>query len=464
MKRIQFFSLLCLLIALPINAVTADMNVIWVRAGAMLETEHKHNGEPKINIATMSNGTAHELADPPTIQWLDAKRVLLQFAWQPNQHYRFRLDDAVIAETAPLKPMPYLIRTVELDGLLSLLENLRQPAKPTAITLGHGKAANAEKLAIATDTGHLAILHPLTGKTLWNTRISEGYVKHIAFNHDNTILYIGEQAADGFIYAYDLSKPALLWKYRTAADIETSTPSDPESVYAWVNYPGAACIRALPNGALLVASVHSWTHNGKPQRKSQLYRFNGKTGAVVWKWPSEGPLQKVLRWFDISADGKTLALLTDNSGKGNGRLSVLDVESGKEQWHASFEPLKPYFEGVSFWRGVSMTPDGRFINVTTDDGRAFIFDATRPTPKLIGVFTHPMAHHARVPNGGSRHTGILGKHRRGTAHKRNQTNQLSHSHLSRTMRPRRTQGSEETARLQFSDQTPEIQRRRRVFR
>lgn len=377
MKRIQFFSLLCLLIALPINAGAADMNIIWVRAGAVLETQHKHTGEPKINVATMSNGTAHELADTLIIQRLDAKRVLLQFVWQPNQHYRFRLNDAVTAATAPLKPEPYLIRTIELDGILSLLENLRQPAKPTAITLGHGKTANGEKLAIATDTGHLAILHPLTAKTLWKTRISESYVRHIAFNHDNTTLYIGEQAADGFIYAYDVSqpKPALRWKYRTADDIETSTPSDPDSVYAWVSYPGTACMRALPNGALLVASVHSWTHNGTPQRKSQLYRFDGKTGDVVWKWPREGALL-LMRWFDISTDGKTLALLTDESGKGPGKLSVLDVDSGIERWHTSFEPLTPYFEGVTFWRGVSMSPDGKFINVTTDDGRAFIFDAT----------------------------------------------------------------------------------------
>lgn len=392
MKRIQFFSLLWLFIALPINAVTADMNVIWVRAGAVLETQHKHNGEPKIDVATMSGGAAYALVDPPTIQQLDAKRVLLQFAWQPNQGYRFRIDDAVTEATAPLKPVPYLIRTVELDELLSLLENLRQPAKPTAIALGHDKAANGRKLAIATDTGHLAILQPLTGETLWKTRISEGYVKHITFNHENTILYIGEQAADGFIYAYDLSrsKPTLLWKYPTADDIGTSTPINPDSVYAWVSYPGAACMRVLPDGDLLAASVHSWTHNGTPQRKSQLYRFEGKTGDVAWKWPHEAALPKVLRWFDISADGKTLALLTDESGKGNGSLNVLDAESGIERWHANFEPLTPYFEGVSFWRGVSMSPDGKFINVTTDDGRAFIFDASHPEPIWHENLTTPL--------------------------------------------------------------------------
>ena len=83
------------------------------------------------------------------------------------------------------------------------------------------------KLAIATDSGHLAVLQPLTGEILWKTRISEGYVGRMAFSRDNTVLYVGEQAVDGFIYCYNLTtdKPTLRWKYRTADDIETSTPS-----------------------------------------------------------------------------------------------------------------------------------------------------------------------------------------------------------------------------------------------
>ena len=66
MKRIQFLSLLCLLIVLPIGVAMADMNVTWVRTGAVLETEHKQNVDLKINVATVSNGAAHALAETPT--------------------------------------------------------------------------------------------------------------------------------------------------------------------------------------------------------------------------------------------------------------------------------------------------------------------------------------------------------------------------------------------------------------
>ena len=405
MKRIPFLSLLCLFVILPISVATAEISFNWIRTGVVLEAEHKSTFEHAVSVGTVSNDTVHELTGALTTVQLDAKRMLFQFAWQPNQDYQFhfRSNNSKMIATSPLKPVLYLIRTVELDGLLSLMENLRQPAKPTAVALGHGEVPNSAKLAVATGTGHLAILQPLTGKMLWKTRISEGYVGRMAFSPNNTLLYVGEQAADGFIYCYNLTakKPTLRWKYRTADDIETSTPSNPDSVYAWVNYPGPACMRTLANGDLLVASVHSWTENDTPRKMSQLYRLDGETGDVIWKWPRGGATSKIIRWFDVSANGKTLALLTDSghnlqgstmdkNGAGNGKLSVLNAEDGTEKWHADIEPLREYFPQVTFWRGVSMSPDGQFINVTTDDGRAFIFDVNEPEPIWQENLTTPL--------------------------------------------------------------------------
>jgi len=403
MQRILFLSLLCLFAILPISIATADMSVTWVRAGVVIEIEHKEGISDKISVATVFEGTSHELAEAPIIQQLDTHRLLLQFTWQPNQDYQFRMNDHLITAAAPLKPVSYLIRTVELDALLSLMENLRQPAKPTAIALGHGKAPYTHKLAVATDSGHLAVLQTLSGKTLWKTRISEGYVRKMAFSPDNSRLYIGEQAADGFIYCYNFeaAEPTLRWKYRTADDIETSTPSHPDSVYAWVNYPGPACMRTPANGDLLVASVHSWTEDDTPRKQSQLYRFDGETGEVIWKWPRNTATLKIIRWFDISTDGDILGLVTDRghnlqgspideNGAGNGTLIVLNTEDGIEKWHADIEPLHEYFPQVTFWRGVSISPDGKFINVTTDDGRAFIFDVNKPEPIWQENLTTPL--------------------------------------------------------------------------
>ena len=194
MKRIQFFTLFCLLIVLPISSGIADMSVTWVRTGVVLETQHENRIGSETHIEIGLKEATHTLSEVSTTLWFDAKRVLLQFAWQPNQTYQFRLNDSETTATSPLKPEPYLIRTIELEGLLSLMENLRQPAKPTAVALGDGNTPHTEKLAVATDSGHLALLQPITGETLWKTRISEGYVKRMAFSPDSTLLYVGEQA------------------------------------------------------------------------------------------------------------------------------------------------------------------------------------------------------------------------------------------------------------------------------
>ena len=425
MKKTHFLLLFSLLIASPIYGFAADMNIVWTRTGAVLETEHDITGELKVKVLAQTETL------PATALQLNPKQILVQCAWKQNQNYRVTLTSdagaSVVETRTPLKPVLYPIQTIALDGMLSLMANLRRPAQPTTVAF----SADGKHVAIATDAGHLAIVAALTGELVWKTRISEGYVKHVAFSTESpdsvpSRLYIGEQAADGFIYAYAVStsqekphstvaresgpreeqshspvargpvprdeKPHSsvargpvsrdekrdyqpLWKYRTADDIETSTPPDAGSVYAWVQYPGPSRMLTLADGDVLVASVHSWTKDNVPMKKSQLYRFDGETGTVKWKWPADGALSKVLRWFDVSADGKTLALVADASGKGNGSLVVINVETGTERWHATFEPLKPYFEGVTFWRGVGITPDGKFINVTTDDGRAFIFDA-----------------------------------------------------------------------------------------
>ena len=374
-------------VAKPLKGV-----VIFTRSGIVLELEERlkitnpPNSLPSLVIHEVP-GSSEEVS----LSWIDDQRALASYDWKPqtDYHITFRWADGSLFEvntTAPLKPLPYRIRTVELEDSLSLLENLQRPAKPTTIAF----SPDGEKLAIGTDAGHLAVINPLTGDRIWKTRISEGYAKHAAFSPNGKRFYIGEQSADGFIYAYDLSatKPTLLWKYRMAEDIDTSAPQNPDDVYAWVQYPGPYRISTTEAGDLFVAGNHSWTKDGIALKKAQLYRFDGETGTLKWKWPPNQTLPMTISWFDYSRNAKTVALLTYIRGSGktggfrSGTLYVINGETGEAAWEHTFDPLTPYFEEVTFWRGVGASPDGGFINVTTDDGRAFIFNAT-PEPKGI---------------------------------------------------------------------------------
>ena len=173
-----------------------------------------------------------------------------------------------------------------------------------------------------------------------------------------------------------------------ADDIDTSTPQNQDDVYAWVQYPGPYRISTTEAGDLLVVGNHSWTKEDVGLKKAQLYRFDGKTGMLKWKWPPDQALPMTISWFDYSRDVKTIATLGYVRGGGDtgdfksGTLYVINGETGETAWEYTFDPLKPYFEEVTFWRGVSVLPDGGFINVTTDDGRAFIFNAAS-TPEGI---------------------------------------------------------------------------------
>ena len=388
--------LLGLLIYVFVPTYTAakplEGNVIFIRGGIVIELEErlKTSNQPDAlhPLPSLVIREASEPAEKIFPAWIDDQRALATYDWKPQTpyHIALRWADGGLFETdttAPLKPLPYRIRTVELEEPLSLLANLQRPATPTTIAF----SSNGEQLAVGTNAGHLAIINPLTGNRIWKTRISEGYAKHAAFSSDGKYFYIGEQSPDGFIYAYDLSttKPTLLWKYRMADDIDTSTPQNPDDVYAWVQYPGPYRISTTKGGDLLVVGNHSWTKDGAGLKKAQLYRFDGKTGTLTWKWPPDQSLPMTISWFDYSRDVKTVALLAYKRGSGDtgdfksGTLHVIDGETGETAWEYTFDPLKPYFEEVTFWRGVSVSPDGRFINVTADDGRAFIFNTVPPT-------------------------------------------------------------------------------------
>ena len=392
--RLRIFLAFCICMMVPIYTIHGVEiqrdDITFTRQGVVIEARNDPTTHIKAQVQSDA-GLVPVKAFP-----IDGDRLFLQFEWQPATSYQIRFDSLNLkgCHVSPLKPSAYRVRMIELDSMLSLLANLKRPAVPTTIAF----SPDGSQLAIATDAGHLAIVNPLTGASIWTTRISEGYAKHATFNPDGTRFYIGEQSAEGLIYAYKLSdkKPALLWKYRTADDIDTSHPDDPNDVYGWVQYPGPYRMAVTSDGDLLAAANHSWTKDGKSLKKAQFYRFEGTTGKVKWKWPNDLAVSMVIKWFDYSRDGKTVALVCDGGVIGgasrykSGTLYVIDGETGADRWSHTFDSLKPYYQKVTFWRSVGASPDGSWINVSTDDGRVFIFDAIHDNKRWKTDLTTPL--------------------------------------------------------------------------
>lgn len=395
-EKLRLKACLTFLICILVPVYTADGteiqgdDITFTRQGVVIEVR---NDSAKHIQAQVQSDTG---LVPVKVFPIDGDRLFLQFEWQPATSYQIRIDSLNLRGryVSPLKPSAYRVRMIELDSMLSLLANLKRPAVPTTVAF----SPDGSQLAIATDAGNLAIVNPLTGTSIWTTRISEGYAKHATFNPDGTRFFIGEQSADGLIYAYKLSdkEPALLWTYRTADDIDTSRPANPDDVYGWVQYPGPYRIAMTEDGDLLASANHSWTEEGKNLKKAQFYRFDGTTGKVKWKWPSDRALPMIIKWFDYSNDGKTVALVCDGGIIGgtsrykSGTLYVIDGETGADRWSYTFDSLKPYYRAVTFWRGVAVSPDGSWINVSTDDGRVFIFNSIHADQHWEAELTTPL--------------------------------------------------------------------------
>ena len=171
-RNLRLSILLGLLIYLfvPTHAVAKPLkgNVIFVRGGIVIELEERlqTSNEPDA-LHPLPSLVIREVSEPAEEifpAWIDDQRALATYDWKPQTHYHiaFRWTDGnqfEINTTAPLKPLPYRIRIVELEEPLSLLANLQRPAKPTTIAF----SPNGEQLAIGTDAGHLAVINPLTG-------------------------------------------------------------------------------------------------------------------------------------------------------------------------------------------------------------------------------------------------------------------------------------------------------------
>jgi hypothetical protein len=103
-------------------------------------------------------------------------------------------------------------------------------------------------------------------------------------------------------------------------------------------------------------------------------------------------------YMDCDGDGKRVALLTNKEGGNtpvnykyrNGTLYTLNGATGKENGHYTFEPLKPWFNKVSFWEGVSVSNNSDYASIGTQDGRSFLIDLKTVAPVKAFDFGAPV--------------------------------------------------------------------------
>jgi len=311
------------------------------------------------------------------------KKLLLPLRWSPGEKYSVDIrnrDARFVKEvTAPLRPSPMLIQRVDLERVdpFSVDEGT---APDTFVKF----SPRGTYLAIGSFHGYLRVVEVRTGRVVFSRKIAEGMVKRIGWGEvdGRRVLYVGEQSPDGYLYCLDAMTGREVWKYRLADDIGTSRPERENDRYAVYRFPGVYQLKVLPGGDLLAAGTHGWNREGRRLYRCMVYRFDGRTGRVKWRWPVAGPLPYSLTWFDVSAEGEKLLLLTStwrppertDSIYGNGTLYCLDGRTGTVLWEYRVPPLRPYYETAGAWQGVALSRDGRYAALGLNDGRGIFFD------------------------------------------------------------------------------------------
>ncbi len=238
-------------------------------------------------------------------------------------------------------------------------------------------------LAVGTFLGRLLLFEVSSQVLLWEKRFPEAMVKRVAFSQDGETIFVGEQGPDGFIYALDRASGRELWRFRLADDLRPGEPPEKGDVYGIYRQPGCYRLKVLINDDLLVLGVHSWFDREKKswRRLSRLWRLSPR-GKVRWAWPAEGPALLSLIYADTDQESRLVGVVSTTPSDemprsyplSPGTFYLLEAQNGQERWRYEIPPLRPYFDRVSVWESVALSPDGQWALVGTSDGRAIFFD------------------------------------------------------------------------------------------
>ena len=257
---------------------------------------------------------------------------------------------------------------------------------------------NGRFLALGTLEGDLLVFESRSGQVVLKRKIPEAMVKKLAFSPEDDVLYYGEQGPEGSVCALSFPGGQEKWCFSTARDLGRGEPPPPGDLYAIYHQPGIYRLEVLKGGDLLVLANHSWYDSRRRiwRRLSRLYRLNPE-GRLRWAYPRKGPAPLTMIYADADAAGKrigVMALLPSEDpedlrlfGPRPQSFLLLDGRDGSLLWQYSIEPLKPYFDRVSAWESVSLSPEGRLAGVGTSDGRLFLFDLEEKKAKVLSLAT-----------------------------------------------------------------------------
>jgi outer membrane protein assembly factor BamB len=309
---------------------------------------------------------------------LPSGKIMIGLKWKPGDKYILHTEGSHLELSAPPKPSPLLVTAIDLEH-----------QRPHGGSMGHSPDTEVRfspgggRLAVGTITGRLIMAEIPSGRKLWTRKLAEGMVKRLAWGNlgDKKVLYVGEQSPQGLVYCLDAQDGTELWRFDISTKLGRGSVSG-DRKHAVYNLPGIYYLRVMPGGDVLVVGTHGRFVGDKYRHDCLIWRLDGKDGQMKWRWPGQGIFPYGITWVGAAKDGNTLAFISFNTFGPKvpgphleGTVYCLDGHSGKGRWHYTVPPLKPYYNRVGSWQGLSVSPNGKQVFVGLNDGRVMLFDA-----------------------------------------------------------------------------------------
>ncbi|HID27654.1 MAG TPA: hypothetical protein EYP22_07550 [Methanosarcinales archaeon] len=303
----------------------------------------------------------------------ETNSVVIDFDWNPKKKYEIKLKNVNgnFSEMvyAPSKPSYFELWNAPL-GSLENKPKIEGWSKVVYEDLEFSQ--NSKYIAIA-GYDHIIRVFDINGKEgglLWTYKIRDGYGKSIAFSQDSKYLFVGEASVDGYLYCFKVSNGNLKWKYRIADDVGTRVTTSPFYL------PTVRDIKTVNN----IAYVTGYFSEKNKITKGIIYAFNITTGELVWRYPKNELMDTKSAKIFTSENGEyvifaTMSFKYNHSKEKykDGTLFVLSGKDGKLLWNHTFPPNN-YLNFVGIWDGIDISKNGKYIAITTADGRSFLID------------------------------------------------------------------------------------------
>jgi outer membrane protein assembly factor BamB len=265
------------------------------------------------------------------------------------------------------------------------LEDRRADAEQGAPPAGAALAFSPDSatLVIGSVEGAIKVVRVPSGAVVAEKQLAEGSVKQVAYSHDGSTIYVGEQSPDAYVYALDAATLTERWKLRLADDIASSALPADDTMYGRFSLPGAYAVQVLRDGRVLVAGAHGWITGEGRQNRARLYVLSA-AGEQLAAYPSAGAADGIFLFPSVYEPEEgpgdvLLGVARSADGPAPDGLPVgglLDLSSSdlSMRWSTLFPPLTPWFKDVYFWEAVVRGPGFAFAGL--GDGRAFMLDET----------------------------------------------------------------------------------------